>query len=52
MSIIGEKGISKSSGKKLYYKNCSFHRVIKDFMIQGGDFTEGEYFMKLVSWQI
>merc|ERR1712080_783854 len=36
----GEKGTGKS-GKPLHFKGSAFHRVIYDFMCQGGDFTVG-----------
>ena len=36
----GEKGTGKS-GKPLHFKGASFHRVIPQFMLQGGDFTAG-----------
>jgi len=37
----GEKGMGKS-GKPLHYKDSVFHRVIPQFMLQGGDFTRGD----------
>lgn len=36
----GEKGVGKL-GKPLHYKGSKFHRIIPDFMLQGGDFTSG-----------
>jgi cyclophilin family peptidyl-prolyl cis-trans isomerase len=38
----GSGGMCKSDPKKpLWYKGSGFHRIIPDFMCQGGDFTNG-----------
>lgn len=37
----GEKGVGVSTGKPLHYKGSTFHRIIKGFMAQGGDFSKG-----------
>lgn len=37
----GERGMGQS-GRPLHYKGCAFHRIIPNFMCQGGDFTRGD----------
>lgn len=38
----GEKGYSVKTGKALTFAGSNFHRIIPEFMIQGGDFTRSE----------
>ncbi|KAI1723188.1 cyclophilin type peptidyl-prolyl cis-trans isomerase/CLD domain-containing protein [Ditylenchus destructor] len=41
MLCTGLAGTGKATGKPLHFKGSLFHRVVKGFMIQGGDFTAG-----------
>ena len=36
---VGERGIGKTTGKPLHFKNSILHRVIPNFMVQAGDFS-------------
>ncbi|KAL8540337.1 hypothetical protein ACS0TY_001807 [Phlomoides rotata] len=38
----GEKGIGPNTGVPLHFKGSRFHRIIKGFMVQGGDITAGD----------
>jgi len=36
----GEKGVGRTTKKPLHYKGSIFHRIIKGFVAQGGDFSK------------
>ncbi|XP_024966466.1 peptidyl-prolyl cis-trans isomerase CYP40-like isoform X2 [Cynara cardunculus var. scolymus] len=38
----GEKGVGPITGVLLHYKGVRFHRLIKSFMIEGGDISAGD----------
>ncbi|KAL6635175.1 hypothetical protein ACP70R_027846 [Stipagrostis hirtigluma subsp. patula] len=38
----GEKGLGAATGVPLHYKGSCFHRIVKGFMVQGGDITAAD----------
>ncbi|KAE8916105.1 hypothetical protein PF003_g1005 [Phytophthora fragariae] len=36
----GERGLGRTTGQPLHYKKTPFHRIIKGFMLQSGDFSK------------
>ena len=38
----GEKGEGRNTFKPLHYLNTPIHRIVKGFIVQGGDFSSGE----------
>jgi len=38
----GERGVGGWSGQPLHYQGCKFHRLIKDYLLQGGDIISGD----------
>lgn len=35
----GERGLGRTTSRPLHFRGVPFHRIIKGFMIQGGDFS-------------
>lgn len=46
----GEKGVGRTTIKPLHYKGTPIHRIVKGFIIQGGDFSNGEFLEVCLVW--
>lgn len=42
MPPLGERGEGKTTFKPLHYKGTPIHRIVKGFIVQGGDFSVGK----------